>query len=106
MKSIALIGSVVAAWTAAMALAFASMGTAQEVLPEQSALMTVCKTATQLGQLGGVNISRCRKVAVAEDGNTALVTVKVWVDGQGVFLVREALQKSAWSQSAIDVQPG
>ena len=80
--------------------------TGQQQLPEQSALMTACYTATQLGQIGGVNISRCRKVAVIEEGNFALVTVKVWADGQGVFLVRVALQKSVWSQSALDVQPG
>jgi len=85
---------------------FAPVGTSQEVLPEQSVLLTACKSATQLGQIGGVNVSRCRKVVVVEEGNIALVTVKVWVDGQGTFIIRFAYQKSVWSQSAVDVQPG
>lgn len=80
--------------------------TAQEQLPEQSAFLTACHTATQLGQIGGVNVSRCRKVSLLEEGNFALVTVRVWVDGQGIFLVRVALQKSVWMQSALDVQSG
>lgn len=85
---------------------FAGRAQSQEVLPVQDPFLHACHSATQLGQLGGVNISRCRKVAVVEEGNFALVTVKVWVDGQGIFLVRTALQKSVWSQSALDVQPG
>ncbi len=105
MKSLVIIGSAVVAWVAAMALAFASMGGAQEQIPEQSAFLTACNSATQLGQIGGVNVSRCRKVSVVEGGNFALVTIKVWVDGQGVFLVRAAYQKSVWSQTALDVSP-
>lgn len=96
-------------WAAAALLWFFTVGAelanSQAQLPEQSALMTACHTATQLGQVGGVNVSRCRKVAVVEEGNFALVTVKVWVDGQGKFLVSVALQKSVWTQSAINVAP-
>lgn len=81
----------------------ATTAPAQEALPEQSSLLTACNIATQIGQISGLNVSRCRRVAIVEEGNLALVTVKVWVDGQGVFLVKTGLQKSVWSQAAIDV---
>jgi len=85
---------------------WAAPATGQEQLPEQSAFLTVCNTATQLGQIQGVSVSHCRKVAVVEEGNLALVTVSVKVAGQGKFLIHVALQKSVWTQSALDVQPG
>lgn len=80
--------------------------TGQEQLPEQSAFVTACTTATQMGQITGVNVSRCRKVAAVEEGNLAYVTVKVWVVGEGTFLIRLAYQKSVWNQTAIYVTPG
>lgn len=96
-------------WVAILLVWFfttAPRATGQEQLPEQSAFLTTCNTAKQLGQIAGLNVSRCRKIAVEEDGNLALVTVKVWVDGQGIFIVRSALQKSVWTQSALDVTNG
>lgn len=79
--------------------------TAQAVVAEESSLLTACQSARALANLSHLNVSRCRKVAVVEEGTSALVTVKVWVDGQGVFIVSVGLMRTVWSQQAILVSP-
>jgi len=102
--------SIPAVWVVVLLLWVLTLGASkagsQEQFPEQSAFLTTCNAAKQIGQVGGVKVTRCRKVEVLEDGNFALVTVKVWVEGVGVFLVRAAYQKTVWMQSALEVAQG
>lgn len=95
-------------WVAIFVIWFfttARPATGQEVLPQSSPFLTACTFAQQLGQIEQVSVSNCRKVAEVVEGNTALVTVKVKVAGQGWFIVSTALQRSEWSHSAFSVQP-
>lgn len=91
---------------AALVLSYAA-GSAgsQAVVPQESAFATTCETARAVGQLAGVNVSNCRLVSVAEEGQVALVTVKVRVAGTGWFTVTESLYKTAWSMTALNIKP-
>jgi len=106
MKALALIPVI---WLAIGLLWFFTVGqevaNGQEALPEQSSVLTVCQTARSIAQMSGVNLEKCRVVSVVEEGNTALVTVKVKITGQGWFLVSEGLMKSAWTQTALNIRP-
>jgi hypothetical protein len=97
----------VAALALAMFIAVTHPGPAvsQGVVPEESLLMTACTTARQLAILGGVNVEKCRLVSQMDEGQTALITVKVKVTGQGWFSVAAAYQRSVWNQSALQVTP-
>jgi len=79
--------------------------TSQAAVPEESLLITACTTARQLAILGGVNVEKCRLVSSMDEGQTALITVKVKVTGQGWFSVAAAYQRSVWNQSALQVTP-
>jgi hypothetical protein len=87
------------------ALMDATEAEAQQVLPNESLLDTACTTARQIGIIGGANIEKCRLVSVMDEGQTALITVKVKVSGQGWFAVALAYQRSVWTQSAIQITP-
>lgn len=77
----------------------------QQALPKEGLLDTACTTALQLAIIGGVNAEKCRLVAMHDEGQTALITVKVKITGQGWFAVALAYQRTVWAQSAISVTP-
>jgi len=82
-----------------------SNATSQAAVDKTSLLDTACTTAYQLAIVGGVNAEKCRVVSQMDEGQTALITVKVKITGQGWFAVALAYQRSVWSQSAISVTP-
>lgn len=96
---------IAAAVVIALAVAFAPVGTSQQAVDKTSLLDTACTTARQVGILGGANIEKCRLVSQMDEGQTALITVKVKVSGQGWFAVALAYQRTVWSQSAMSITP-
>lgn len=78
---------------------------AQQVVPKESLLDTACTTAYQLAIIGGFNAEKCRLVSAMDEGQTALITVKVKISGQGWYAVALAYQRSVWAQSAIAITP-
>jgi hypothetical protein len=52
-----------------------------------------------------VNAEKCRLVSQMDEGQTALITVKVKITGQGWFAVALAYQRTVWAQSAISITP-
>ena len=82
-----------------------SHATSQAAVPKESLLDTACTTAYQLAIIGGVSAEKCRLVSQMDEGQTALITVKVKITGQGWFAVALAYQRSVWNQSAISVTP-
>jgi hypothetical protein len=86
-------------------LAYAPAVDAQEELPDQYALSTACASAANLAAIANLSMTKCRRVAEEYQGNTALVTVKVWIAGQGQFIVSVVLYKSIWGQQNISVNP-
>ncbi len=106
MKALAIIPVI---WVAVALLWFFTVGAevagSQQAVPTESLLTTACTTARQLAILGGVNVEKCRLVSAMDEGQTALITVKVKVTGQGWFSVAAAYQRSVWNQSALQVTP-
>lgn len=96
-------------WAAAALLWFFTVGAeiadSQGVLPKTSLVDTACTTAYQLAIIAGVNAEKCRLVSQMDEGQTALITVKVKITGQGWYAVALAYQQSVWTQSAINVTP-
>ena len=86
-------------------LVYGSAATAQQAVPEQSVLLTACQSARALATVAGLNMERCRRVSESVEGNTALVTVKVKITGQGDYIIAYAFMQTAWSQQAILVTP-
>ena len=100
-----IVASVALFFAAFIAVTHPGPAVSQQVVPKESLLDTACTTALQLAILGGVNAERCRLVSQMDEGQTALITVKVKITGQGWFAVALAYQRSVWSQSAISVTP-
>lgn len=98
-----------AIWAAVMLLWFFTIGAeiadSQPVEPKVSLLDTACTTAAQIATLGGVNVEKCRLVAQDDAGQTAYITVKVKVTGQGWFSIALAYQRTVWAQSGIQITP-
>lgn len=95
---------VIAVIAALVALAAATRADSQDLLPEESAFATACATAEQIGQIGAIDVSHCRRVAEVVEGNRAIVIVKVKAAGVW-YAVTVAFIKSAWGQTAIDIRP-
>lgn len=79
--------------------------TSQQVVPEQSAFVTACQSARAMAQVANLNMASCRRVAEVVEGNTALVTIKVRISGQGVFFITASYMQSIWGQQSIFVRP-
>lgn len=96
-------------WAAVAVVWVATVGEeladAQQAEPKTSLLDTACTTAYQVAVLGHVNAEKCRLVVQHDEGQTALITVKVKITGQGWYTVSLAYQKTVWSQSAISIAP-
>lgn len=94
-------------WAALAVLWAATVGVpsagGQEALPEQSPLTTACAAMTNLAGAEHLSVTRCRRVAEIVEGNTALVTVKVWVAGQGTFTGSFVFYRSVWTQTAVRI---
>ena len=106
MKALAIIPAI---WAAVALLWIFTVGAevadGQQVVPKESLVSTACTTVYQIAALGGVNPEKCRVVSQVDDGQDALITVKVKITGQGWFAVALAYQRTVWAQSAISITP-
>lgn len=80
-------------------------GDAQEAVPEANPLIVGCAAAANLAAVQNLSLTRCRQVSVTVDGNTAFVTVLVWLAGQGKFTVSLVLYRTEWSQQYLGIEP-
>jgi len=52
-----------------------------------------------------VEMEYCRRASEVQQGNLALVTVKVKIVGQGLYFVTVGLQRTVWAQQFLTVNP-
>jgi len=76
-----------------------------ELPPEQSPFITACNTSQMLTIQAGVEMEYCRRASEVQQGNLALVTVKVKIVGQGLYFVTVGLQRTVWAQQFLTVNP-
>lgn len=90
----------------AFAQGFVRSGNAQEVAPEQSALLTACAQAGALAESSGQTMTRCRLVGIGTTNpNYQIITVQVKINGQGLFQVKVYLTRSVWNIQTFTITP-
>ena len=78
---------------------------AQQAVPQTDPLTVGCSYATALAAKDRLTVAWCRKVAVVQEGNSALVTVQVKVPGQGRFTVGMQMYQTTWDTQTVTVLP-
>lgn len=83
----------------------AQAGEAQPVAPVDDLLTLSCKHAEHVAAASQLGMTRCRKVGIVQEGQFADVTIRVWIEGQGQFIVRQSFILSGWAQSSFSAVP-
>jgi len=100
MKAIIFITAIIAA----IGVWFIPPATSQEVLPEQSPLITACNYATAAAGAEKLTVTRCRLVALQGEGQNAFVTIQIWIEGYGKFIAQISLFQSIWDVQSFRVE--
>ncbi len=85
---------------------FGSTANSQEALPQDDPLLVACNNAVAVAEAANFTVKWCRLGNVERFGtNNAVVTVKVKLLNQPVFLVTQRLFRTTWDMQTFNAEP-